>query len=705
MTLPSPVSLTRPAGAIASAIAALIAALIAAAGHAQTISFDNSCGTLLWQSSCQSFTPPDQCFCYNNWNTGTVVTPECSACPNEPGPADSVFIGNFIVENNTTADIANLTTSVLFRNTGGLLVSGSALYQGPVTSTGYFGGTGIHEFLAPVSSNGSANAGLAVYWPARAHFYDTLDIIPGGTIYIYSETFNHDLCTWRSSGTESFFIDASGGGGELSVFRNLQGATLLATDNGTMRGITAVGHLENRGLFQKDGGTGETTITCEFKNRPTGVIDIRTGTLKFDVYGNFEGSAQIASNTSLLLTGSYAFPSTFSSTGQGLFILDGGTLSTAPGATATFARLDLRSSNNVCNLYGSGAIHVTTAASLSGRWHDAGTMNLLPACQTQINSNILELQNNFTLNNHGTLTWTMPGIAIAAGGSLNNLAGATLEITGTHAMGGYGFSGDGTLNNAGLMRKSAGDRTEIALPFVNTGRIECIAGRLAFVDFRQTAGETVLMGGVIDADYQQDPLRIEGGRLSGNGIVRGPLLNVAGTVSPGDSAGTITLAESFYGHGFTQGPGGTLDIEIGGDLPGSGYDQLLSISNHSFLNDIHLDGTLRVRLINGYAPSSGTFDVVLRQGIGTMSGTFATLDAPPGFTVEYLSDRVRLHYNATCAADFDGDGTVDFFDYDAFVNCFEALYCPPNTTADFDGDATVDFFDYDAFVVAFETPC
>ncbi|MEK6703976.1 MAG: PPC domain-containing protein [Planctomycetota bacterium] len=59
----------------------------------------------------------------------------------------------------------------------------------------------------------------------------------------------------------------------------------------------------------------------------------------------------------------------------------------------------------------------------------------------------------------------------------------------------------------------------------------------------------------------------------------------------------------------------------------------------------------------------------------------------------------------TCPADFDGDGTVDFFDYDAFVNCFEGIVCPPGKTADFDGDGTVDFFDYDAFVVAFETPC
>ncbi len=51
--------------------------------------------------------------------------------------------------------------------------------------------------------------------------------------------------------------------------------------------------------------------------------------------------------------------------------------------------------------------------------------------------------------------------------------------------------------------------------------------------------------------------------------------------------------------------------------------------------------------------------------------------------------------------DVDGDLTIDFFDYDAFVVAFEA----GTANGDFDGDATIDFFDYDAFVTAFEAGC
>jgi uncharacterized membrane protein len=58
-----------------------------------------------------------------------------------------------------------------------------------------------------------------------------------------------------------------------------------------------------------------------------------------------------------------------------------------------------------------------------------------------------------------------------------------------------------------------------------------------------------------------------------------------------------------------------------------------------------------------------------------------------------------------CPADFNGDGFVDFFDFDDFVSCFEGTACPDGKTADFNNDGFVDFFDFDDFVVAFETGC
>ncbi len=58
-----------------------------------------------------------------------------------------------------------------------------------------------------------------------------------------------------------------------------------------------------------------------------------------------------------------------------------------------------------------------------------------------------------------------------------------------------------------------------------------------------------------------------------------------------------------------------------------------------------------------------------------------------------------------CPSDFNCDGFLDFFDYDEFVACFEAIACPAGKSADFNGDQFVDFFDYDEFVQSFEIGC
>ena len=58
-----------------------------------------------------------------------------------------------------------------------------------------------------------------------------------------------------------------------------------------------------------------------------------------------------------------------------------------------------------------------------------------------------------------------------------------------------------------------------------------------------------------------------------------------------------------------------------------------------------------------------------------------------------------------CPADFNRDGFLDFFDYDAYVSCFEGGPCPCDQTPDFNGDGFADFFDYDQFVTDFESGC
>jgi hypothetical protein len=69
-----------------------------------------------------------------------------------------------------------------------------------------------------------------------------------------------------------------------------------------------------------------------------------------------------------------------------------------------------------------------------------------------------------------------------------------------------------------------------------------------------------------------------------------------------------------------------------------------------------------------------------------------------------LGGRIEI-IDAPCAPDFNQDGFLDFFDYDAYVACFEDTSMCHHQGADFNGDGFVDFFDYDAFVSAFEAGC
>ncbi len=54
-----------------------------------------------------------------------------------------------------------------------------------------------------------------------------------------------------------------------------------------------------------------------------------------------------------------------------------------------------------------------------------------------------------------------------------------------------------------------------------------------------------------------------------------------------------------------------------------------------------------------------------------------------------------------CPADFNEDGTVDFFDYLDFVDSFSSQ----QPASDFNQDGVIDFFDYLDFVDAFAAPC
>lgn len=64
---------------------------------------------------------------------------------------------------------------------------------------------------------------------------------------------------------------------------------------------------------------------------------------------------------------------------------------------------------------------------------------------------------------------------------------------------------------------------------------------------------------------------------------------------------------------------------------------------------------------------------------------------------------LRIAASMPVRADWNGDGFVDFFDYDAFVGCFEGGECRAGRTADYNADGGADARDLIDFVLDFES--
>jgi hypothetical protein len=85
------------------------------------------------------------------------------------------------------------------------------------------------------------------------------------------------------------------------------------------------------------------------------------------------------------------------------------------------------------------------------------------------------------------------------------------------------------------------------------------------------------------------------GTLAGPGTVQGDVSN-AGTLAPGAATGPGVLT---INGSYTQTATGTLSLNIGGPQAGTDYSQLVVTGL------ARLDGTLQVKMTNGYRPQPG----------------------------------------------------------------------------------------------------
>lgn len=199
-----------------------------------------------------------------------------------------------------------------------------------------------------------------------------------------------------------------------------------------------------------------------------------------------------------------------------------------------------------------------------------------------------------------------------------------------------------------------------------------------------TGARLHLSGGRVDAQY----VEVLGGTLSGSGTIQvgnGPITGQVeirgGIIAPGDGIGTLTISGT-----FANSADSTMQFELGGKIPGTGYDQL--IVDHT----ASLQGTLAVLLSPGFVPKIGdAFSLILaNQGLG---GTFDILSLPSAFhwNVDYQASRLVLSVvSGSLLGDINGDGSVDGAD----ISILFGNWGISNGPADLTHDGFVDGADF-----------
>ncbi len=313
----------------------------------------------------------------------------------------------------------------------------------------------------------------------------------------------------------------------------------------------------------------------------------------------------------------------------------------------------------------------------------------------------------------GTLRLMSPGNSL--GGMMHLHPPVTMEVTtDAAAEGGLMLMGPGMvrITDSGLLYRGAGDEeAQIHNPTVNNGRVLVEDRTLMMMEFTQESGVTTIDEGTLTSGPGQ-PMRFVGGVLEGKGVVDAHVFIEGASVAPD---GELAFGGS-EPRDYFQSDAATLEIDISGAAPGTGFDRLL-ISGTAMLG-----GTLRVNL-GAYSPAPGeAFRIIECTG---RVGEFGTEDLPTGMSVQYGPDFVQI-VASSCPADLSGssdpndpaygvpDGGVDSSDFFYYLDQFVAGNVPvadlsgstdPNDAAYGVPDGALDASDFFYYLDLFVAGC
>ncbi|MGN7726536.1 autotransporter-associated beta strand repeat-containing protein [Luteimonas sp. 22616] len=484
----------------------------------------------------------------------------------------------------------------------------------------------------------------------------------------------NDSGTWVLTGNHSYTGSTNVNGGILFIGDGgTTGSIASATVNnfGTLGfnrsdTITYGGSIVGTGSLLQ-AGTGTTILTGT--NSYSGGTTIDAGTLQLgnggttgSIVGNVtnDGALVFNRNNSYTFGGVISGGGTVTQDGAGTTILTG-TNSYAGGTTINAGTLQVSNDANLGDAAGEltfdGGTLRTTADIASGRdatllgdgtlLTDAGTVFTLGGTVSGAGA--------FTKSGTGTLVLTAD----------NDYAGGTTIAGGTLQLGDGGTSGwilGDVANNGTLVFERADDVAFAGLVSGSGGMIQNGSGIVTLTADNSYGGATVLNTGTLLVNGDQSAATglttvNSGATLGGFGVIGGDVVvNNGGTLSPGDSPGTLTI-----GGNLSLSGGSVLDFEFGeANAVGGLLNDLVDVGGN-----LVLDGTINVSVPTGGDFGGGIYRVFNYGGTLTDNGlNLGTLPAGAEVTVQTsVTGQVNLVNSAGLELSFwDGDAGPKFND-------------------------------------------
>ncbi len=170
--------------------------------------------------------------------------------------------------------------------------------------------------------------------------------------------------------------------------------------------------------------------------------------------------------------------------------------------------------------------------------------------------------------------------------------------------------------------------------FTTVGDFE-IGGTLIIdsgTQFNVPSGSGYLTRGttIVNGQINSESITVAGGTLGGGGVIPWPVVVTSGgTAAPGNSPGILSV------NGFELQSGGTLNIETGGTVAGTDYDQLNVTGTVTLAGDLDID--VFSSIVKGTQ-----FTIVNNDGADAIIGTFAGV--PEGSVFDNGYDEYLVTY-------------------------------------------------------------